>query len=31
MADDVDPDDGRRETAAQRADRNWGEILRRSS
>jgi hypothetical protein len=27
MADDADPDDGRRETAAQRADRNWGEIL----
>lgn len=27
MADDVDPDDGRRESAAQRADRNWGEIL----
>ena len=24
---DADPDDGRRETAAQRADRNWGEIL----
>jgi archaellum biogenesis protein FlaJ (TadC family) len=27
MADDVDPDDGRHETAAQRADRNWGDIL----
>jgi MFS family permease len=27
MADDVDPRDGRRETADQRADRNWGEIL----
>jgi hypothetical protein len=26
MADD-DPGDGRHETAAQRADRNWGEIL----
>jgi hypothetical protein len=27
MAEDADPDDGRRETAEQRADRNWGEIL----
>jgi hypothetical protein len=27
MADDADPADGRRETAEQRADRNWGEIL----
>ncbi len=26
-ATDVDPDDGRSETAEQRADRNWGEIL----
>ncbi|MGN6326725.1 DUF6328 family protein [Pseudolysinimonas sp.] len=24
---DIDPGDGRHETAAQRADRNWGEIL----
>jgi high-affinity Fe2+/Pb2+ permease len=27
MAEDVDPQDGRHETADQRADRNWGEIL----
>lgn len=27
MAEDVDPDDGRDETAAERADRNWAEIL----
>lgn len=26
-SDDVDPDDGRPETEAQRSDRNWGDIL----